>query len=140
MQLALLMYLKKKWLPSSQARDRETIFCNKVLFVCWLFIYLLWERELTPAGEGQRGRERESCTVSTEPAVGLDLTNREITTWAEIKSWTLNWLSHPGTPIKFFVYQEFKIQSCEEDSLKESTVLRKRRQYLRHVLVSTNIP
>ena len=30
--------------------------------------------------------------------MGLDLTNYEIMTWADIKSQMLNQLSHPGTP------------------------------------------
>ena len=47
------------------------------------------------------GAERERIlsslyTVSTEPDSGLKLTNRGITTWAEIKSLMLNRLSHPG--------------------------------------------
>ena len=55
-------------------------------------------------GKGQQGRgEREGIpsrlpTVSTEPDVGLDLTNCEIMTRAEIKSQMLNRLSHPDTP------------------------------------------
>ena len=36
--------------------------------------------------------------VRAEPDAGLDLMNYEIMTWAEIKSWTLNQLSHPGAP------------------------------------------
>ena len=52
-----------------------------------------------------RGRKRDRdripsrlCTVSTEPDVELELTNREIMTSAEIKSQMLNRLSHPGAP------------------------------------------
>ena len=56
--------------------------------------------------ERERGRERIPSrfhTISTEPYVGLDLTNCENTTWAEIKSQTLNQLSHPGAPwLPFF--------------------------------------
>ena len=37
-------------------------------------------------------------TVSGEPNVGTELTNREIMTRAKIKSRTLNCLSHPGAP------------------------------------------
>ena len=49
-------------------------------------------------GGAERGRERTPsrlCTVSTEPSVGLELTNREIMIWAKIKSQTLNRLGHP---------------------------------------------
>ena len=52
-------------------------------------------------GEGQRERERSPrglCTDSTDLHMGLDPTHHEITTSAEIKSWMLNQLSHPGTP------------------------------------------
>ena len=48
--------------------------------------------------EGERIPSR-LCTVSTELSVGLYLTNHEIMTWAKIKSWTLNQLSHLGAPV-----------------------------------------
>ena len=54
----------------------------------------------------QGGAEREGDTefeagsrlwaASTEPNAELKLTNHEIMIWAEIKSWTLNWLGRPG--------------------------------------------
>ena len=44
----------------------------------------------------------EFCSVRAEPDAGLKLTNREIMTWAEIKSWPLNQLSHPGAPKNIF--------------------------------------
>ena len=55
-------------------------------------------------GKGKRERKEERIpsrlhAVSTEPDVGLELTNHEIMTWAEIKSLTLNQLSHPGAPV-----------------------------------------
>ena len=47
-------------------------------------------------GEGQREKERKRIpSYSTEPNVGLKLTNREIMTLAKIKSQMLNQLSHP---------------------------------------------
>ena len=50
--------------------------------------------------EREGGRERESqagsvLSARSELDVGLELTNREIMTWAEIKSLTLNQLNHP---------------------------------------------
>ena len=65
----------------------------------WQFFkFIYFEREFECVEWG-REREREnSCTVSTEPNMGLKLMTHEIITWAEIKSWTLNRLSHPGTP------------------------------------------
>ena len=80
-----------------------------------MFIYFERERESAQMGEGQREKERQRipsrfCAVSTEPDVGLEPTNHEITTWIETKSWTLNQLSHPGTPRHIF----FKLfQKCE---------------------------
>ena len=65
-----------------------------------MFIY--FERERERAGDKQREGEIEYpsslLTVSTEPGVGLDLMNPEIMTRVEIKSWTLNQLSHLGAP------------------------------------------
>ena len=67
------------------------------------FIYLFWEREREH--ECARGVEKEGqripsrfCMVSTKPNAELDPTNCEIMTWAEVKSQTLNWLSHSGAP------------------------------------------
>ena len=51
--------------------------------------------------EQERGRERIPSRlhpVSTDANVGLDITKREIVTWAEIESRTLNQPSHPGAP------------------------------------------
>ena len=57
------------------------MYCYYLLNVL-LYLFL---RETEQAGEGQRERERERIpsrlhTVSTEPDVGLELTNREIMT------------------------------------------------------------
>ena len=54
--------------------------------------------------EGRRDRERERIPSrlpadSVEPDAGLELTKGGITTGAEIKSQTLNCLSHPGAPL-----------------------------------------
>ena len=71
-----------------------------------MFVLLIL-RERAKAGEGQkerereRERERESQAVfmlSSEPNTGLKPKNHEIMTWAEIKSQTLNRLSHPDAP------------------------------------------
>ena len=51
----------------------------------------------------ERGREKipgRLHAVSTEPNVGLDLTNHEIMTRAETKSHMLNQLSHLGAPVR----------------------------------------
>ena len=69
-------------------------------------------------GEEKTGRERTSSrfhAVSTEPKVGFNVGNCEITTRAQIKSWMLNRLSHPGTPGVFFVLM--KLSGFLDDSL-----------------------
>ena len=49
------------------------------------------------AGEGKRQNPKQAPrAASTKPDAGLHPTNCEIMTWAEVKSWMLNWLSHPG--------------------------------------------
>ena len=65
----------------------------------------------------REGTEREGeripsklHAVSTEPTpppnTGLDLINSDIMTGAEIKSQTLNWLSHPGSPMQQTLIQK----------------------------------
>ena len=65
----------------------------------------LSKKECLKRGEGPREGwgERERIPsrlrpVSTEPNAEFEFTSHEIMTWAEIKSWTLNQLSHPGAP------------------------------------------
>ena len=71
-------------------------------------IFLFWEseraRERGTEREGDRESQAGSCTVSTELYVGLELMNREIMTWVEIKSRMLNQLSHPHAPSMAVVY------------------------------------
>ena len=57
--------------------------------------------------EHELGRDRERipsrlCAVSAEANMRLEPMNREITTWAKIKSQTLNRLSHPGAQAHIF--------------------------------------
>lgn len=70
-----------------------------------MFIYLvILERERERASRG--GAERETgdripsrfCAASTEPNAGLELTNNEILTGAEIKSQKPNRLKYSGAP------------------------------------------
>ena len=74
-------------------------FSHTIIILFFLKLTLFWERE----------RKRISSrphAVSTEPNVGLDLMDREIMTWAEIKCQMLNQLSHPGAPHTFTVLNE----------------------------------
>ena len=62
-------------------------------------ICILREMQRASRGEAERERARDRIpssfhAVSTEPDVGLELPNREITTRAEIKSRMLNQLNH----------------------------------------------
>ena len=80
-----------------------------------MFIYF-WERERVRVhmhvngGGAEREGDPESevgsrlRAVSTKPDMGLEPTNCEIMTWAEIKSWVLNQLSHPGAPEVHIAY------------------------------------
>ena len=52
-------------------------------------------------------------TFSTEPYVGLEPMNHEIMTWARVKSQTLNWLSHRGTPIVTLIIVSFRLLPCK---------------------------
>ena len=68
-----------------------------------MFFYLFWEcargrcaeREEEKEGKGEK-ESQAGCRLSAQiPIQGLNLTNREIMTWAEINCQLLNWLSHP---------------------------------------------
>ena len=69
----------------------HTICRQVVLFFNFFNVYFyFWERAHRQMGEWQREGERESkagsrlWAVSTEPNVGLEFTNCEITTWTEV--------------------------------------------------------
>ena len=68
-----------------------------------LSLFILSERDsMSREGQKERGRDRipnSLHNVSTEPDMELELQNSEIVTWAEIGSWMLNQLSHPGSLI-----------------------------------------
>ena len=79
------------------------LLCSFVflVFLKCLFIYFERQPVLMSWGGAENERERvpsRFCTVSEEPEVGLSLMNHEIMTWARIKNWMLNQLSHPGAP------------------------------------------
>ena len=71
------------------------------LFIYLFIKFIYFERENMNGGGAERGRNRipsRLCTFNTEPGMGLELTNREIMTRAEIKRLMLNQLNHPGAP------------------------------------------
>ena len=76
---------------------QDLLYCY---FFLSLFIYL--ESGWVSWEVAEKERERIPSmlhTASMEPDVGLKLTNREIITWAKVKSQTFNQMSHPGTTV-----------------------------------------
>ena len=94
---------------------RPNHIIRPLLILLWISLFLslfiYFERESTCAwmGEGQREREKErenpkqALQVNVESNVGLEPTTLKIMSWAETKSQSLNWLSHPGTPLWIFI-------------------------------------
>ena len=71
-----------------------------MLFYIFASIFIFFKK-------GEMGRDRRRArilsrlhTVRAEPDAGLEPTNCEIMTWAEIRSQLLNQLSHPGAPFQ----------------------------------------
>ena len=92
-------------LNASLLRPNEEVKPEWLALFYFLNVYLFQrqrERDWKWAGEGLREREERIPSrlhaVSAEPDAGLSIMNRVIMTWAEIKSWPLNRLSHPGAP------------------------------------------
>ena len=73
-------------------------------YIFLTFYFFSWRERESRGRAGREGNRIPSKfhVVSTEPDVGLDPTNPEITTWVKIKSSMLNWLSHLGTPRNIF--------------------------------------
>ena len=73
-------------------------FCSFYIFLC---LFICKRVCVCEQGRGrERGRHRipsRLCTVSTEPDMGLEFTNHEIMTRAEIESHASQ--SHPGAPL-----------------------------------------
>ena len=86
----------------------------RILFFFLMFIYF-WDRERQSMKRG--GAEREGDTesetgsrlwaVSTEPDVGLELTDREIMTWAEVGRLTDQATQAPLSDSYIFMHLEF---------------------------------
>lgn len=73
----------------------STILPNEIEVFSKCFFF--WERECEWVRErGQVGKWRER--ISSRLLCSVQSLISEITSWAEIKSWTLKWLSHTGTP------------------------------------------
>ena len=70
----------------------------------FLKMFIYFETESMQKWERGKERERIPSRLHTQHRVqrGAWPHDLRITTWAEIKSQTLNWLSHPGAPRKCF--------------------------------------
>ena len=83
------------------------------------FNVYFWERQSVSGGGAEREGDTESkagsrlWAVSTEPSVGLELTNHEIMTGGEVGG-TLNRLSHTGAP-EFIFNMRKKTWALEEE-------------------------
>ena len=82
------------------------------MFPFFVFVFVIYfEREIESNWRRVRERETESqagSTLSVQNA-GLELTNRKIMTWAEVRSQTLDRLSHPRAPCSFFSFLFFSL-------------------------------
>ena len=79
--------------------EKKVFFFSYVLNAPAFFKNVYFVRVCKTEKEGERERiPSRLCTVSAEPDVGLNPTNQEIMTQAEIKSPLLNRLSHEGAP------------------------------------------
>lgn len=87
-------------------------------FYLLLFLMFSFKREREKECERERGRERRRQNLKQAPGSylsaqsltqGFELKNHEIMTWAQVKSWILNRLSHPGAPV-FITFSDFKYE------------------------------
>lgn len=79
-------------------------FLFYLIFIVYFILFFL-EREKAWACFGGWQRERATLKETPCPAGSLMLGSvpwPKITTWAKIKSWTPNRLSHPGAPLRLF--------------------------------------
>ena len=82
--------------------------------------FFFWERERAQAGRGERSRGRErilsTLHIQGRAPCGAWLHDSEIMTWAEIKRWPLNQLSHPDAPIEWLLCARHHAQLLKTNS------------------------
>ena len=69
------------------------------------FIFIYFERKSKRGRGRERGRQNPKQVLRL--LLILKLTNCESVTWAKVKIQMLNWMSHPGTPIRYSFYPHF---------------------------------
>ena len=119
LSLPVYAFLSKEiFLKSTQnayhISSTRIILCGYIFFFFSLSLFIYFERECVCVHQWGRGREREgeresqagSSLSVQRPIWGLIPWNREIMTWAEINSWTLTQLRHPGAPHVLIFEQE----------------------------------
>ena len=95
--------------------------CMRIYFVfCFWFWFFERVRTHAQAGEGQR-EEREKTPSELHAHYrahhGAWSHHCDITAWAEIKSWMLNWLSYPGAPTLFLSITKWIVYSWYKNPL-----------------------
>lgn len=78
--------------------------------------------------EGERGSEGGESILSRlhtqwKAQRGVWSHDLEIMTWAEIKSWTLNWLNHPGAPESFNCTYNFFFNWKSKENIQSGIIL-----------------
>ena len=96
--------------PNSKAQPTEPPRCSSSSSFL-KFTYLCLRKRESRGGaerEGERGSQAGSLLPAQSPTQGLSPTHcKIIMTWAEIKSWMLKQLSHPGAPgVSFSIRQK----------------------------------
>ena len=102
-----------------------SLFWVPLCFIIFL-MFIYFESKGTQVGEGQRAREREfqaGLRVQRGAQRGARYQDCKIMTWADIKNWTLNQLSHPCVPSSLLFYKCFE-QSTLGRSLQTNEKLR----------------
>ena len=74
-----------------------------LIFLDFIFIWLREKESMRAGGGGEGERQADSC-VEHGAQCGAPSQDPKIMTWAETKSQTLKWLSHPDTPPFYFIW------------------------------------
>ena len=89
------------WGEGPHSKDRRAMIWkeSRSLNTLWNVHILEREHEQGRRAEGERDRILSKVHVQCRAWRRAGSHDSGIITWSEIKSWTLNWLNHPGTPV-----------------------------------------